>query len=211
MGRWRRRGTPGRCSAGSRRSPRPLRRRPRRRRRGGSSGRREVRDRRRAAPPPRARHRPSTGGRRGSRSASTSSTWSRIGSTSTSGVPGSRSSGRTMIPAWSSPRPTSSSARIIPRDAWPRSSTLVERPSEIGRRAPGSATATVAPASKFQAPQTICRASPSPTSTWHTRSRSAFGMRRDVETRDRPGSGRGCRPSSGTPTLDHLVDLQRPK
>ena len=37
------------------------------------------------------------------------------------------------------------------------------------------------PASKFQAPQTIWRASPSPTSTWHTRSRSAFGCASDVE------------------------------
>ena len=52
----------------------------------------------------------------------TSSTWSRIGSTSTSGVPGSGPSASTMIPAWSSPRPISSSARIIPRDGWPRSS-----------------------------------------------------------------------------------------
>ena len=81
--------------------------------------------------------RPSRAGRPDSRSASTSSTWSRIGSTSTSGVPGSSPSGRTMIPAWSSPRPISSSARIIPRDACPRSSRSSSGWSRIGRNAPG--------------------------------------------------------------------------
>ena len=47
-----------------------------------------------------------------------------------------------MIPKWSSPMPTSSSARIIPLDLTPRSfaSPSVE-PS--GMTAPGSATATV--------------------------------------------------------------------
>ena len=40
---------------------------------------------------------------------------------------------------------------------------------------PGSATATVSPAPKFQAPHTIWRGSPSPTSTRVSCSRSAFG------------------------------------
>ena len=47
-----------------------------------------------------------------------------------------------------------------------------------GRRAapcPGSATATVSPAPKFQAPHTIWRGSASPTSTWQSCRRSAFG------------------------------------
>ncbi len=41
--------------------------------------------------------------------------------------------------------------------------------------APGSATATVAPAPKFQAPHTIWYGSLSPTSTTQSWSRSAFG------------------------------------
>jgi phenylalanyl-tRNA synthetase beta chain len=47
--------------------------------------------------------------------------------------------------------------------------------SAPGRSAPGSATATVAPAPKFQAPQTIWRGSASPTSTRQSCNRSAFG------------------------------------
>ena len=87
-----------------------------------------------------------------------------------------------MIPAWSSPSPTSSSARIIPRGVARREARRSSSGEvEIGRCAPGSATATVAPASKFHAPHTISRASPSPTSTWQTRSRSAFGCVSDLE------------------------------
>ena len=56
------------------------------------------------------------------------------------------------------PSSSSSSARIIPLEDSPRSFTSPSvRPS--GSTAPGSATATVAPAPKFQAPQTICRGS----------------------------------------------------
>ncbi len=79
-----------------------------------------------------------------------------------------------MIPLWSVPRSTSSSARIIPSDISPRSS---RRSSVIpfGSVAPGSATATFAPAPKFHAPQTICDGSFSPTSTRQSWSRSAFG------------------------------------
>ena len=79
-----------------------------------------------------------------------------------------------MIPAWSSPSPSSSSARIIPLDSTPRSFAL---PSFVpsGITAPGSATATVWPAATFGAPQTIVRGSPAPTSTWQTVSRSASG------------------------------------
>ena len=61
---------------------------------------------------------------------------------------------RTMIPSWSSPIPTSSSARIIPCDSTPRSFALPSvEPSGI--TAPGSATATLCPAATFGAPQTI--------------------------------------------------------
>ena len=47
-----------------------------------------------------------------------------------------------MIPSWSSPMPTSSSARIIPLEATPRS---LASPSVLpsGMTAPGRATATV--------------------------------------------------------------------
>ena len=63
-----------------------------------------------------------------------------------------------MIPLWSVPRSTSSSARIIPSETSPRS---LRRSSvrPFGSTAPGSATATVAPAPKFHAPQTIERGS----------------------------------------------------
>ncbi len=44
-----------------------------------------------------------------------------IGSTSASGVPAASASSSTMIPSWSVPIATSSSARIMPLDSWPRS------------------------------------------------------------------------------------------
>ncbi len=78
-----------------------------------------------------------------------------------------------MIPQCSPPMPTSSSARIIPLDGWPRSFAAFRRvPSGI--TAPGVATATVWPAATFDAPQTICDG-PVPVSTWQTDSRSASG------------------------------------
>ena len=71
------------------------------------------------------------------------------------------------MPACSSLIESSDSERIIPSETVPRSFARSSvRPS--GSTAPGSATATVAPASKFHAPQTICRGSPSPTSTLHS-------------------------------------------
>ena len=103
-----------------------------------------------------------------------SSTVVAIGSTSASGVPGVNSSESTMIPSWSWPIETSSSARIIPLDGTPRSFARFRRvPSGI--TAPGSATPTVWPAATFGAPQTIVDTSPSPTATWQTLRRSASG------------------------------------
>src|ERR1035437_10249356 len=63
---------------------------------------------------------------------------------------------------------------IIPSETLPRSLT---RSSFMppGTTAPGHPTATVAPAPKFHAPQTIWRGSASPTSTLHSCRRSAFG------------------------------------
>src|SRR4051794_914095 len=103
-----------------------------------------------------------------------------------------------MIPLWSVPSSSSRSERIIPRDTSPRSFASRSGPSAPGRIAPGSATATVAPAPKFQAPHTICRGSPSPTSTRHSWSRSAFGCFPASTTR--PTRKRPRLPSvSGTP------------
>ena len=89
-------------------------------------------------------------------------------------MPGSIGLPSTMIPEWSGPISSSRSERIIPFDTTPRSFAC----SSLwppGITAPGSATATYAPAPKFQAPQTIWRASPSPTSTVQSWSLSAFG------------------------------------
>ena len=145
----------GRCSAGSPRSRRsrsaPVR-----------SGR-EVRgsDRRawpraagRRAPRPRARGRRSTAGRAGCRSTRRAARASTSGSTSASGVPGSVS-GSSMIPAWSVPSPTSSSARIIPSESSPRTLRCSSCQPVRQHRARAARRATVAPTPKFQAPQTI--------------------------------------------------------
>ena len=97
-----------------------------------------------------------------------------------------------MIPLWSSPMPTSSSARIMPLEATPRSSAS-PRVLPSGINAPGKATATVCPAATFGAPQTIVWGSPRPTSTTQTLSRSAFGWRSDSSTRP-------VRNAAGSPT-----------
>ena len=82
-----RRGTGGRCSAGSPLGPRPARR-PARRRCAEARSDRAARARRRRAPPPRARSRRPRADRRRLPVASISSTSSTSGSTSASGVPG---------------------------------------------------------------------------------------------------------------------------
>ncbi len=87
-----------------------------------------------------------------------------------------------MIPLWSRPIETSSSARIMPLDSCPRSfARLSLVPSGI--TAPGSATPTVWPASTLGAPQTICDTSPSPIDTVQTLRRSASGCCSRVSTR----------------------------
>ena len=86
-----------------------------------------------------------------------------------------------MIPSASSPISSSAAERIIPEEVTPRS---LASPSSTppGIVAPGSATATVWPASTFGAPQTIVRGSESPVSTVQTLSRSAFGCGSRVST-----------------------------
>ena len=105
---------------------------------------------------------------------SSSSTWSVTGNTSASGVPAARSPGSSMIPSCSWESSSSRSDRIMPSDSRPRSFAFFST-TPPGSVAPGNTTATVAPASKLRAPQTIWRGSPSPTSTMHSESRSAFG------------------------------------
>src|SRR3954463_3198077 len=97
------------------------------------------------------------------------------GSTSASGAPAPSSSGSSMMPPWSWPSSSSRSDRIIPSDTSPRSLRRSIVNSPPGMTPPGSTTATVAPAPKFQAPQTIDRGWPRPTSTRVSCSLSAFG------------------------------------
>ena len=125
------------------------------------------------------------------------------------GVPGSSPSGRSMIPEWSVPegrsRPRRGSSRVRPPHgaAAPRAG----RGSPAEPR-PGRPTATVAPAPKFHAPQTICCGSGLPTSTWQSWSRSALGCGSAASTR--PTTKWPRLPSeSADADLDHPLDLER--
>ncbi len=92
---------------------------------------------------------------------SKSSTTSDSATRAASGSPGAKPAPSFMMPSCSSEISSSRSERIIPSDSDPRSFARSSfRPS--GMRSPGSATATVSPAPKFQAPQTIWRGSGPP-------------------------------------------------
>ena len=111
-------------------------RRPARRRRARARRPAAARARRGRARRPPARSRRPRAGRAGCSVVSISSTLSTSGSTSASGVPGSRPSASTMIPEWSVPSSSSRSERIIPSETSPRSFAPLERlPS--GSTAPG--------------------------------------------------------------------------
>src|SRR3954451_19603265 len=120
------------------------------------------------------------------------------GSTSASGVPGSSSPGSSMMPPWSCPSSSSRSDRIIPSETSPRSFRFSIVNSPPGITPPGTTTATVAPAPKFQAPQTIERGSLSPTSTFVSCSLSALGCFPASSTRPTRKWPR-LSPVSGTP------------
>ena len=167
-------------------------------------GRRELAARR--ARRPRGRCRRSRAGRGGCRSPRPASTSSASGSTSASGVPGS------ALREHHDPGVVGAELDLVLGEDHPvgelaahlRAARAAARP---GARAPGSATATVAPAPKFQAPQTIWRGSPSPTSTRQSWSRSAFGCFPASSTR--PTRKRPRLPSSsGTP---RPLDRPRPR
>ena len=104
---------------------------------------------------------------------SSSTSWT-SGRRAASGSPGRHPLPSTMMPSPSDEMSSSRSDRIMPSEVSPRSlERAMRRPSS--NAVPGSATATVSPAAKFQAPQTIDRGEASPTSTWHNCRRSAFG------------------------------------
>ena len=142
-----------------------------------------ARGRCRAASRSRARCRRRTSGRRGSAVTSRSSTISSSAKWSAASEPISYMSGSRMIPSCSSDSCSSRSDSIIPSDTSPRSLAWRSGSGAPGSTAPGSATTTVSPVTKFEAPQTIWRGSPSPTSTWHSRRRSAFGCLPNSTTR----------------------------
>ncbi len=94
--------------------------------------------------------------------------------TSVSFWPGLKPGSSTMMPAWSSDRPSSRSEQIIPRDSTPRSlAFLMTRPP--GMVVPMVATGTFCPLATLGAPQTIWASSGPPTSTLHTERWSLSG------------------------------------
>ena len=92
----------------------------------------------------------------------------------------------TMIPSWLLPRPSSSSAQIMPSEASPRSADFLITNAlslpQMCSSAPTMATATFWPWATLAAPQTIFNHSGAPTSTWVTRRRSALGCWRRLRT-----------------------------
>ena len=89
-------------------------------------------------------------------------------------APGVDDSGSPNNPDASSAMPNSCAEHNMPRDSMPRTvARLMVIPP--GSTAPSSAQGTSIPAAAFGAPQTICSACAAPTSTVHTRRRSAFG------------------------------------
>ena len=120
------------------------------------------------------------------------------------GVPG----GRTMIPSWSVPRPSSSSAQIIPSLSTPRIFAFLSvRPP--GSVSPTRAKQTTWPSATLGAPQTTSHGRRRrPWSTVQSRSRSAFGWgstrsTRAVTTPSRPA------PSRSTPSTSAVWNVRR--
>ena len=79
-------------------------------------------------------------------------------------VPTTASSGRTMMPSWLSPMPSSSSAQIMPKDSTPRILDFLILKSP-GSTVPIRANRTFCPAATFGAPQTTVTGSGEPSST----------------------------------------------
>ena len=95
-------------------------------------------------------------------------------SASRTGVPGARAGSSASRPLASSSMPSSFAEHSIPRDSTPRIvARLIATPP--GSTAPSSAHGASMPTAALGAPHTIASASGPPTSTVHTRRRSAFG------------------------------------
>ena len=99
----------------------------------------------------------------------------------TSGVPGTSAGSSTMMPAWLSPSPSSSSAQIMPWDSSPRILAFF-RVTPFGRLAPTAAKATFCPAATLGAPHTTLNTASAPASTVHSDSLSACGCLTQVST-----------------------------
>ena len=83
---------------------------------------------------------------------------------SLAGVPGTASAGRTIMPSWLAPMPSSSSAQIMPKDSTPRIFDFFILKSP-GRTVPMRAKRTFCPAATLGAPQTTVRGSGVPSLT----------------------------------------------
>src|SRR5215470_14097490 len=91
------------------------------------------------------------------------------------GLPTGASAGSSMMPSWSSEIISSASDTSMPRLSTPR---MVPTPSVMflpGMKVPGGENTPIRSARAFGAPHTTWIGLPSPVSTMHTRSRSAFG------------------------------------
>src|SRR5512139_1097616 len=83
------------------------------------------------------------------------------------------SASSTIRPSAAPSRPSSLVEHNMPNDSTPRTlATLISMP---GNLAPGRAQGTLSPAAALGAPHTMVTGAASPTSTWHTRRRSASG------------------------------------
>ncbi len=118
------------------------------------------------------------------------------------GMPTGASSGKSTMPVWSSPRPISRRDSSMPALRTPRISPTFSVVLVPGMKLPGAANTPFMPVRAFGAPHTTKTLS-SPVSTWHTRSRSAFGCCTASTTRAmRKGASaapRSCTSSSSRP------------
>ena len=100
------------------------------------------------------------------------------------GIPTGASSGRTQMPSWSVPWPSSRFEQHIPQLTTPRSLLffILNPPSSLGSTAPTVATGTLMPWAMLGAPHTICSGSSAPTSTVTTCMWSESGWSSQVST-----------------------------
>ena len=120
---------------------------------------------------------------------------------SLAGVPTTASAGRTMMPSWLSPMPSSSSAQIIPNDSTPRILDFLILKSP-GSTVPSWAKRTFWPAATLGAPQTTVSGSPAPAFTvvmWRW-SESGCASQVNTSATTTPASPPGICSCSSTPS-----------